>query len=226
MQPMKPERKHLASGDKRRGRSIRAQFQAMTAGSAIAATAAVAAVVVGSSIALPAALASVVAAGLAGAKFRELKTWGVPEVTVATIDSGGSMLPLVDGDKIGLGTTMVGNYRRQSHVQPVPESALTGWLIAVERTSRGAGKNKKNYAETVHQIPLSIKPNVNDGWLDVDFSVEIPVVDAPVSMHLGRNKVKWYVELRLSTKGPDDRQTIDLIVGGVVNPTYYSLAAP
>jgi len=193
----------------------------MTAGSAIAATAAVAAVVVGSPIALPAGVASVVAAGLARMKFRELKTWGVPEVTVATVGSGGSMLPLVDGHKIGLGTTVVGNYRRQSHVQPLPEAALTGWLIAREHTSRGSGQHKKSYSETVRKLPVSIEPTVNDGWLDVDFSVEIPV-GAPVTMHLGRNKVDWRIVLHLSTKGPDDRHTIDLVVSGVVNPTYYT----
>jgi len=222
MQPMKPERKHLASGSQRRARSRKVEFGAYTVTAAIAATAAVAAVVVGSGLVLPAAAVSLGAAGLAGVKFRELKTWGDPEVTVATLARGGNVLPLGEEEGVALGTTILGNYRRQSHVVPVPQAELRGWLMATEETSRGSGNNKKVYSETVRKIPLSIQPNVNDGWLDVDFSVEVPVIDMPVTMYHDRNKVEWHINLRLSTKGFDDHQNLPLAIGPVIHPTYYS----
>lgn len=160
-------------------------------------------------VALVVVLGVVAAAALIGAwmKVRVWVGWSNPEL----------LLP--SSEPLHLGDHVHGRFRRATRRTSASDGIEVRAVLQVEERIKASG-DRQHAVETEIVYSSSVEVEMGEPGSpagEVDLVLDIPLHEAPPTMDLGNNEVRWSLVIDTSAPGvPDDRSTFALEVSPVV----------
>lgn len=153
------------------------------------------------------AVAAVVAIGAAWWKVRVWAGWSNPQ------------LFLPSSDPLQLGDHVIIRFRRTARGR----SDATGLVVTAqvrveERATYRQGTDTTTATETVYTQDVDVVLNdLVNRTVEVDLGIDVPLFEAPPTMDLGNNEVRWELVVDMAApNAPDDESTFPLEVAPVV----------
>ena len=94
---------------------------------------------------------------------------------------------------------------------------MTAALRFEARATYKRGTHSHTVTEQIYEAPVGVSLSVSGRTVEADLEVDIPLFEAPPTMHLTHNEVHWELFVRMEApNAPDDDTTFPLVVGPIV----------
>ncbi|MFV2039952.1 MAG: hypothetical protein ACC660_06890 [Acidimicrobiales bacterium] len=156
---------------------------------------------------VPLAAVTLALAVVAYVKVRVWAGWGNPQLFLP------SSKPLHLGDKI------VVRFRRAARRNADPAGLeLSAWIEVDELTTVRGAPGRRQHVERVYEAPAEVVLRSGTGQtVEADLAIDVPLSEAPPSLALPANEVRWRLVVRIVAPHlPDDDSTFPLVVAPFV----------
>lgn len=131
---------------------------------------------------------------------------------------------LPHNDPLNLGEHAIARYRRVAKRSGLTVGAqLSAQLVCEERATYQRGTDRVTVTHKVYDVPVRVVTYDHPKMVEADLHLDVPLFDAPPTMDLGDNEIRWRLRVEAKTEGADQKSTFPVIIAPalaseVVNP--------